>query len=101
MISIRNQYRSWVLPLGINFASMGHAGWELRIEVWKCQIVFGMFDWPFDKMLLNCNPHYLLPCIKRCVGGIYGTPHGDFFFNSIQICWWNKSWQKDLTPNPN
>lgn len=96
-LSVNKNRWSWVLPLGVTIVSWGLMGWSIRVCLWKYVFELGDFHWPGNRMLLHCDPYYLLPCIVRSKGGIYGAPHGDFFFDSIEICWWNKQISKELT----
>lgn len=89
---------SWTLPLDVAIISWGYAGWSIRISLWKYVIESRSFCWPGGRLLLHCKdtPHHLSPCIKRSEGGIFGTPHGDFWFSSIGIYWLIWRWEKDL-----
>ncbi len=87
--------KSWTLPIGIIIVSWGNIGWTIRINLWKYTIETKLHRWPSKEPLLSCyhGLHYLLPCIVRNIGGIYGTPHDDFHFNSLEICWWYFRWK--------
>lgn len=93
---VRHKSGFFTLPLGVAIVSSGYAGCGIRVTFLKysaeCE-----FKWPCGKMLLRSGIYHILPCIKRHKGGIYGTPHGDFYWNHIEFHWWNKSvilWRK-------
>ncbi len=83
--------RSYTLPLEVTIVSWGYSGYTVHICFWK-YVVEWRFKWPKGRMLLHCDVYYLLPCIRRDKGFIYGTPHGDFDFDSLELCWFNRHW---------
>lgn len=85
-ISFCKKSRNICYPLGIQIQRWAYV-WHISIQCYKYEITiwlpsYGLFP------CANFKGIELLPCRRKGVGGIYGTPHGDFEFGFNKFCWW-------------